>query len=417
MPSTDVLIIGGGLAGLAAAHALHRAGVPSILLEASDAVGGRVRTDTLDGFILDRGFQVYLKGYPEGRRILDYAALDLKPFEPGAMVRHAGKFHTLLDPWRRPTSIIDGALAAVGSIPDKIRVGLMRAQLQAEKTDIIYDRPETSILAALQHRGFSQTMIDRFWRPFLGGITLDTSLSASSRMMEFVFRCFSLADAAVPARGMQRIPEQIAARLPKDTILLNTRVTALSPGRVTTTAGEFTAPRIILATDAADAHALLPRKQPRAWRSVVNLCFAINGPAPVTSPILILDGDQSGLATNVAFMSSISPAYAPPGKALASVSVIGARPESDADLGAMVLRQMGQWFGYESVESWNLLRVYRIARALPDQTPPWLTRSTWNTRIAEGLYAAGDSHDTASIDGALTSGRRAAEAVLEDLSA
>jgi protoporphyrinogen oxidase len=436
MNGREVLIIGAGLAGLAAARTLTRAGVACRVLEASDGVGGRVRTDVVEGYRLDRGFQVLLTAYPEASAVLDYAKLELRTFEPGAAVFLGGRFHRLMDPWRRPGSIIEGALASVGTLADKLRVGSMRSQLQRESLRALDARPETTILHALRQRGFSEPMIDRFWRPFFGGITLDTELAASSRMMEFVFRCFSLGDAAVPRLGMQQLAEQLAAGLPPGTVELHTPARGLASApdacRVSTERGERAARAIILATDAVDAAALLGPDRAasrsagarRPWRSVINLYFAIEGPQlsggdalPVTrEPILLLDGERSGLATNVAFMSSVSADYAPANCALASVSVIGTPLPTtpDADLGAMVLRQMGQWFGHEAVQRWRLLRVYRIARALPDQSPPWLTRPDWPARLALGLYVAGDTRDTASIDGALRSGRRAAEALLND---
>lgn len=415
MQQTEVAIVGAGLAGLAAARTLTRAGVACVVLDAADAVGGRIRTDVVDGFRLDRGFQILLTAYPEAKAVFDYAALDLCPFEPGAVVQYHGRQHRLMDPWRRPLALLDGALAAVGSLADKLRVSSLRNDARERPPEAIFEAPETSIVDALRSYGFSEAMIDRFWRPFFGGITLDTDLCASSRMMHFVFRCLALGDSAVPRLGMQQLPEQLAAGLPEGVLHLGTRVEVIEGTTLRTGTRDFAARRVILATDRPTTDRLLGRPSGRRWRSVTNLYFALDGPPPVRSPILLLDGERSGLATNVAFMSEVSDAYAPPGRALASISVIGRRPESDADLGALVLRQMGQWFGHEAVGSWQLLRVYRIDRALPDQSPPWLTAPRCEQRAREGIVAAGDTYDTASIDGALTSGRRAAELVLAEL--
>lgn len=422
MPEPQVLIVGAGLSGLCAARALQAAGVTCCVLEAGEAVGGRVRTDVVDGFRLDRGFQVFLTAYPEAARELDLRALDLCPFEPGAAVYCGGRMHTLLDPWRRPSSIIDGALAAVGSLADKLRVGAMRAVLQRGTLDDLFARPETTSLAALQSRGFTEAMIDRFWRPFLGGIFLDTDLVASSVMMEFVFRCFSQGDAAVPRLGMQRIPDQLAARLTPGTVRLNTRVASINGTSCVLADGSRVEGRaIILAAAAPDAATLAPSTtKPGGWNGVTNLYFAGTGAPPVRGPLLILDGERGrlGPVTNLAFMSNASSDYAPVGQYLASLSVVGPTAHNTADdaiLQAACLTQMRTWFGPDAIKSWRHLRTYRIPHALPDQRPPWYTGRDWSPRAGPGRYHAGDSHDTASIDGAMRAGRRAAEALIEDL--
>ncbi len=83
MSRPDVLIVGAGLSGLSCALWLHEGGLSVLVLEASDGIGGGVRTDEVEGFLLDRGFQVFLMAYPEAQRVLDYGALDFKPFYPG----------------------------------------------------------------------------------------------------------------------------------------------------------------------------------------------------------------------------------------------------------------------------------------------------------------------------------------------
>lgn len=216
----DVLIVGAGLSGLCCARQLRQQGVRCLVLEASSGVGGRIRTDIVDGFRLDRGFQVFLTSYPEAKAILDYQALDLKPFLPGALIRYDGRFHEMTDPWRRPSSAIRSLFSPIGSITDKFRIARFRSRLLRGS---IYDRfrdPETTSLQALQDAGFSPSIIERFFRPFLGGIFLDSELRTSSRMLNFVFRMFSLGKACLPAEGMEAIPRQLAAALSPDSIRL-----------------------------------------------------------------------------------------------------------------------------------------------------------------------------------------------------
>jgi phytoene dehydrogenase-like protein len=399
------------------------------VLEGADAVGGRVRTDIIDGFRCDRGFQVYLDAYPTACQIFDHKALDLRAFVPGAWVHAAGKFNKLMDPWRYPTSILDGALAKVGSIADKLRVGAMRSELQGKAGEIeaIYRRPEQTIEAALRARGFSDGMIDRFWRPFFGGITLDTSLQGSSRMMEFVFRCFSLGSATVPALGMEELPRQLLAGLPDGCVRVNCRVERVTPRA----AGGYDvclhggssieAREVVVAVDGATKAKLLHavpgidpiarRGASRTWNSTVNLLFAIDGKPPVDEAILMLGGEDMRGVINAAVMSNVSPSYAPAGASLMSLTMIGPRSERGENLAMRAREQMEAWFGKASTKSWRLLKIYRIDRALPSQRPPWLTTQDWPAKIGPGVYQAGDETDTASIDGAIASGLRAARAI------
>lgn len=425
MPQTEhtqVAIVGAGLAGLACARTLTAAGIPSLVIEASDVVGGRVRTDEVEGpggtYWLDRGFQVYLSAYPEGASVLDLKALDLCPFEPGAVIRHNNRFHTLMDPWRRPTSIFEGALAGVGSLTDKLKVGLLRAELQklpsARDALTLGDR-ELTIDAFLRARGFSAEMIDRFFRPFFGGITFDLSLSSSARVMQFIFRCFSGGDACVPRMGMQRIPDQLAAGLDPASLRLNQRVLALAPGLVRTATTEYRARSIVLACEGPAARRLLGLPSARTWRRSTTAYFAFTGPAPLDKPVLLLDADLPGDLMNVAFMSTVSPTYAPASHGLVAVAT-PLHDLPDPELTPRLTRGLSSWFGEDFAKRLTPLRTYRITHALPDQTPPWMTTESCQPRIRPDLYRAGDELDTPSIDGALVSGRRAAEAILQDRS-
>lgn len=444
-PEQDVVIVGAGLAGLACAAELCARGRRPLVLEAADAVGGRVRTDLVEGYRLDRGFQVYLPAYPEASRALDHAALELCPFEPGAAVWFAGRFHTLLDPWRRPGSLLDGALARVGTLADKLRVGSMRAELSGLDPGAVFaaDRPERTIAQALEARGFSRAMIDRFFRPFFGGITLDASLSASSRLMEFVFGCFARAGACVPRLGMGEIPAQLARRLPPGAVRLHARVAALAPEagarwRVTLADGTAScAAAVVVAVEGTAAQGLLagartpggasagavPRRTgqrwARAWRGATCVYFALEAvrpPAPLDGPLLLLNGEMTGAGcevANVSCMSAVSPAYAPPGGGthLVGCTVLGSPAQNDAGVVASVRATMRAWFGPQA-DRWRALRVCRVERALPDQSPPWYERPSLSPWLGAGLLRAGDDADLASIDGAIRSGRRAAAALL-----
>ena len=413
---TDVVVVGAGLAGLACARELGRRGVGCQVLDAADAVGGRVRTDRVDGFLVDRGFQVHLTAYPEARRVLDYDALDLRPFEPGALVWRGGGFERLGDPLRRPLQALPTLLADVGTLADKLRVLRLRQSVLRGSVDDLWTRPETTTEDALRTRyGFSERMVDRFFRPFLGGVFLDRSLSDSSRTFEFYFRMFTEGAAAVPAAGVQAIPEQLAAALPAPP-RLNAHVADVRAGGVVLDDGEVVAARaVVVATDASSAARLLPGVGETPWKGTLQIAWAAPAP-PRDEPVLMLDGEGAGPVNNVQVMSAVAPTYAPPGQHLVTASVVGGAAGSGSDdaLDRAARDQLRRWFG-EHVDGWRLLAVTRVAHALPRLGP--LAPPERPVRLGDGLYVTGDWRRNGSINGALVAGRHAAQAVAQDLGA
>ena len=432
MSAENVIVIGGGIAGLVCARTLYQRGVDCQLLEAGDAVGGRVRTDEVDGFRLDRGFQVFLTAYPEAKRQLDYAALDLCEFEPGALVRFGGRFHRFADPWRRPQHFFSTALSAVATLRDKLRVSRFRSHTTSGDLHAIYHRPELATIDLLKRRGFSDTIIERFFRPFLGGVFLDHELLTSSRLCEFVFRMFSLGAAAVPRLGMEQIPRQLAASLPPEMIRCQTAVRQLEDRQLVLASGETVAARaVVVATDATTADRLISgqplsadsqksdqptsaeQNRARSWRGVQCFYFAADR-SPVREPILVLNGEAEGPINNLCVASDVSSAYAPRSQALISATVLGLSADEAPVLDA-VRQQLQDWFGPVAA-GWRHLKTYRIPRALPNQQPPALDPVIKPSEVREGVFVCGDHCDTGSINGAMASGRRAAEAVVTHLS-
>jgi phytoene dehydrogenase-like protein len=410
----DVIIVGGGLSGLCCARHISGAGLSCRLLEASDRVGGRVRTDQVDGFLLDRGFQTFLTSYPEAQRVLDLESLRLQRFEPGAMIRVNGRFHRFCDPWRRPQHAMAVALSAVGTLNDKVKVGRLRNRLLNCGLEEIFHGPNISTLEALQREGFSDQFIQRFFQPLLGGVFLNTELAASSRMFEFVFRMFATGDAALPATGMEAIPRQLAQSLPAGVIRTRAQVVGIDGQTVKLARGtQLRAQAIVLAVEGPVAARLLRKVSPLKWRSVTCLYFAADEP-PVSGPMLLLSGDGDGPINNLAVVSEVAPTYAPAGESLISVSVLRHLEENDRQLECRVRRQMVDWFGTPS-SPWRHLHTYRIRYALPPQTPEQMEPVQKPAQVRNGLFLCGDYRDMASIQGAMSSGRRTAEAVVQSL--
>ena len=417
MQKSQVLIVGGGIAGLSCAHHLQQAGIPFQLLEGSDRLGGRVSTDVYEGFTLDRGFQVLLTAYPEARALLDYKALQLGQFEPGALIRFQGKFRRFADPLRRPRHLLHTALSPVATFPDKLRMALLQRQVCRKDLDSLNQRPETSTFNRLQELGFSDRVIDRFFRPFLGGVFLESGLTTSSRKFEFVFRMFSTGEAALPAAGMGAIAAQLVAGLPADWIRTGTRVKRVSPQQIWLEDGQvIKAPRIVMACDQPSASKLLGKPSPVQGHPVTCLYFSAAKP-PVEEPILVLNGDGHGPVNNLCVPSQVIPGYAPPGKSLVSVTVLGeAGPDRQQDLVKEVRAQLVQWFGLDVVD-WTHLKTMHIPFGLPIQNAGGQTAvEKQKLPEHEGLIECGDHLENASLQGAMVSGRRAAESIIADRS-
>ncbi|MBT8401089.1 MAG: FAD-dependent oxidoreductase [Rhodothermia bacterium] len=410
-----VVVVGAGLAGLNCARVLHENGLEVLVLESEDIIGGRVQTDEVDGFLLDRGFQVLLTEYPEAQQSLDYDRLELHHFRPGALVRLKGRFHQVSDPFRDPAGTLGTLTAPVGSVLDKLRILKLRSAVSSRGEDQIFQRPETTTIDALRNRGFSPKIIERFFRPFFGGIMLDRTLRGSSRMFEYVFRMFSLGSAAVPADGMRRIPSQLAGNLPLGTVRLETRAAEVRRGEVVASDGErFKARAIVVAVDGPGANTLFGNQKAPSYVSTYNLYFSAEH-LTFRDPVLVLNGDGIGPINNVAVMTNVAGSYSETGRPLISVTVLGDW-EGNADLEPAVRQQLADWFG-DGVAGLSHLRTYHIRNALPDQQPPFLNPPRKDVRVEPGIYRAGDYLDTASINGALLAGRRAAEALIADSNA
>lgn len=411
--NAEVIIIGAGLAGLTAAKLLKEAGRSVLVLEASDGVGGRVRTDEIDGYLLDRGFQVFLTAYPEAKNLLNYEALELRKFDPGALILNRDGITKMGDPIRQPGSLASTLLSSAATFADKLRMLRLKLKLSGKSIDKIFSEPEITTTEYLKNEGFSGTIMNQFFRPFMTGIFLEDRLNTSSRMFEFVFKMFSEGDAAIPAKGMGLIPEQLAACLVPQELLFHQQVSAVNAGTVTTAEGTvYQADIVLIATD--------PLRSPVRYstsiidhHSVSNMYFTAEK-RPFEVPLIALNTLSGKLVNNIAVMDRISPAYAKGSDALISLSLIGDYSKANQkELQENVISELKFW--YPDAVSWKHLKTYHIDYALPNDDQVTNEPDYTTLRLNAQTFVCGDHLMNGSINAAMKSGRLAAEAIINTM--
>ncbi len=408
---TDVIIIGAGIAGLTAAKVLKAAGKSVRILEASDQVGGRVRTDEVDGFLLDRGFQVLLTAYPETQNFLDYDSLCLRKFDPGALILNKNSISKIGDPLRQPSALISTLLSSAGTFADKMRMLSLKLRLAGKSIDQIFSDNQLTTLAYLQHRGFSETIITQFFKPFMTGIFLEDQLSTSSRMFEFVFKMFSEGDAAIPAKGMGMIPLQLAKGLTNNELIYGQKVLAIEGHQVKTASESvYQASNILIATNELDVPSPFNRSV-KSYHSVTNIYFTASS-KPFTKPLIALNSLPEKLVNNMAVMNQISADYSKNGDSLISLSLIGDYSSTNSThLNAKVIAEMQGWF--PNANQWKHLKTYHINYALPNDDAVSNEPHDPTMKLSENCFVCGDHLMNGSINSAMKSGRLAAEAILK----
>jgi phytoene dehydrogenase-like protein len=413
-PALDVIVVGGGLAGLACARGLVQAGLRVRLLEASDEVGGRVRSDALAGFTLDRGFQVLLTAYPNCQELLDMPALRLGRFDPGALVRLPNnKTWRVSDPFRQPRHLLTTALAPIGTLGDKLRILRLRARLKGKVPPRTEAWTAVSADNWLRAFGFSEKIIAHFFRPFFTGIFLENQLATSAWMLGYTYHYFTRGFAALPSGGMRAIPRQLAAGLPPGVVQTGCRVAALDSTSVTLTDGiSLCARAVVAAVDGETAQQWFPQLPSRAWQAAGCYYFAANTSPLAGTRSIWLNATGRGRISQVAVPSDIAAGYAPAGRSLISVGVVGA----DAAAGdpEKTRAEAATYFG-PGVRDWEFLKSYAIQKALPVATPAVLAALALRPTVIHGVHLCGDHLNVGSIDAALASGSSTARTVAESL--
>jgi phytoene dehydrogenase-like protein len=404
----DVVVVGAGLAGLTAADRLTRAGLEVIVIESSDGVGGRVRTDQVGGFLLDRGFQVLNTGYPAARRILDLDALDLREFRRAALLYVDGRRVRIGDPRRELLAIPRAATAPIGGLRSKAALAAYAGATVGLPARLVKSRRDLPAVDHWARRGLRGPAVDRLLRPFFSGVVLEEQLTTSSRFVDLMLRMFARGSSAVPAGGMQQIAEQLASRLPAGSIHLQLPALGVEAREVATDAGTVAARAVVVATDVDSADELIGGGLERPkWKGVTTFYHAA-ALAPIDEPILLLDTDDSPV-NNTVVITAAAPSYAADQRALVATSLVhDGRPPWDE---AAVRSRLAVLYDVSTAE-WEHISTYDIPRALPGMPAPHNFRKS----VRHGkVFVCGDHRDTSSIQGALVSGERTALAVLNDL--
>ncbi|MEJ7741585.1 MAG: NAD(P)/FAD-dependent oxidoreductase [Nocardioidaceae bacterium] len=403
MNECDVVVVGAGLAGLSCAVDLCRIGLDVAVLEASDAVGGRVRTDRVDGMLLDRGFQQLNPAYPALHGFVELTALDLQPFEAGAVVARGGKRSVLADPRRSPWAARSGLSPRTGSPVEKARFAAYVVQTAVGSVERLEARPDIPFGEALDQAGVSGQLRRSLVEPFMAGVLGEDAQETSRVFVDFLWRTFVRGTPALPAAGMQALPEQIADHLPSGVLRLGVAVRSLNGTTVHTQAAPWTCRAVVVASDPGTAAELIGLPHPAMRASTTFYHHAEQSPAE--RRMLHLDGDRSGPVTSTAVVSDVAAGYCSDG-ALISSSVLGAH--DDAHTREQVRWQLARIYGVDT-RGWEHVATYPIPGALPAMLPPLDVRQP--VSLGDGLFVAGDHRDTASIQGAIASGRRTAAAV------
>jgi len=412
----DVVIIGAGMAGLAAAIYLQKAGCSVQLVESNNKVGGRVSTEEKNGYLLDRGFQVFLPMYPEARAILDYDQLDLRQFQPGSKLLLADGSQTYLgDPLRNPRAISSILFNAPIAYYDLWKLYRLTKRLKKKSILNIFEQDEGSTMQTLTNEyKFSKSMVNNFLQPFFAGIFLESKLETSRKMFDFILKMFSEGLACVPNQGMQAIPNQLAEKIGSENITVNEKAIEIKGGAVICKSGNIIEGKTVLL--ASQANAIAKNYYFKIKKEFSSTCHFhyTTGQLPFSEKAIALNTNTSKFVNNLCVINQIAPGYAHGNSNLVSLSVIDEKGFSSAELDQKIRAELTNWFGTE-VQHWKLLDAKKIVYALPNQKEIKNTVRSENIKLSDQLYICGDHLLNGSMNAAIKSGRLAAKVIAKNL--
>ena len=405
--SPSIHIIGGGISGLIAARVLEEHGLSATIIEATDRLGGRVKTDVVDGYNLDHGFQVLLTAYPAAKKHLDFDALALQEFLPGSAIFKNGKQKIIGDPLRNLSLLIPTLFSGIGTVNDKLKILALNRRLKKKSIQNIFAEKEQTTLAYLENIGFSETIITDFFIPFFSGIFLENKLETSSRMFEFVYKMFGEGNAALPKDGIQAIPKQLFEKLKSTTIIFNTKVKSVENGSIILESGETLKSNFtIIATQASGLVSNL-KNQATLWKSCDTLYFEV-AKREIKKPLIGLIAAHNALINNIFYHTSLQTS-ATATKELLSVTVIDRQNLTNKQLVTEVQKELKELC---NIDYCTFIKQYNIPMALPKLQDIQYEMLPSETRLTETIFLAGDTQLNGSLNAAMIAGERAALEVI-----
>lgn len=405
--SPPIHIIGGGISGLIAARVLEEHGLSATIIEATDRLGGRVKTDVVDGYSLDHGFQILLTAYPAAKKYLDFDALALQEFLPGAAIFKNGKQKIIGDSLRNLSLLLPTLFSGIGTVNDKLKILALNRRLKKKSIQNIFTQKEKTTAAYLKEIGFSNAIITDFFTPFFSGIFLENKLETSSRMFEFVYKMFAEGNAALPKDGIEAIPKQLFEKLKSTTCTLNTKVKSVENGSIKLESGEALKSNFtIIATQASELVANL-KNQNTLWKSCETLYFEVDK-REIKKPLIGLIAAPNALVNNVFYHTSLQTS-ARTTKELLSVTVIDTQNLTTKQLVTGVQKELKALC---NINTSTFIKHYNIPMALPNLQDIQYEMLPSETRLTETIFLAGDTQLNGSLNAAMIAGERAALEVI-----
>ncbi len=413
MKPTDVIVIGAGFSGLSAAYYLQCKGLSVKIVEASSQVGGRARSDKMNGYTLDRGLHFYHHSTTELAKIINLNDLSLKNTYPGYLLRYQGTFNLFTNPLYQTVDTISTAMAKNATFTDKIRLFGLYAKLKTSDYSKLVKEAESSTFEYLSKNGFSKKLIDSFFRPMIAANIFDYNLQSSSRFSKVYLKSLFQDHVALPKEGIGKIAATIAEKLEEDTISFKTKVKRITDNGVELMNGNFLESKfVVVATNAIDANMVIGNKAMTAESSHVSTLYFSTDKAPLSKPVVILNGNNGTTLVNHVFVPSLlHESYAPKGKHLVAVNVVKEHDLDDDELIEKCLTELTDWFGLK-VMDWQYLKTYHIKYAMPFK--PILDEVKFTKKITNNIYACGDSLSVGSMESALRSGRETANIISKE---